>query len=314
MLCKKPFKPKRSPFPVPCGQCMHCRFNKRRVWANRMVLETSFHAYSAFVTLTYSEEALNDIRKSGRDPKSLQPEDAQSWLKRLRAKIDPHRIRFYLVGEYGDQTQRPHFHAAVFGLPTCIFGRSRYEAPYNRKDCCPSCDLVRDTWGKGRVHLDQLNQVTASYIAGYIAKKWTKKSDPRLAGRHPEFARMSLRPGIGFGIVEQLSTSVYGLGKAELEAVGDVPSSIRVSGKNQPLGRYLKEKLRVSILQKGVVLDAPGFSPKALRYYQELTLIQKEESKAAGKPLSRIDAILRRYKGARDAHEAREQFRKKRFL
>ena len=74
------------------------------------------HEASAFVTLTYSDDQL--VRTLGDFP-TLCPEHPQAFLKRLRARVAPARFRFYLVGEYGDQTHRPHYHLVLFGFPTC---------------------------------------------------------------------------------------------------------------------------------------------------------------------------------------------------
>lgn len=306
MLCKKPFVPKGTVYAAPCGQCLPCRINRRRIWAHRMVLETYLHSESAFVTLTYNPE-----EEAKLDNHSLEPRHAQLWLKQLRAKISPKKIRYYLCGEYGERSQRPHFHAAVFGLPTCIYGRSRYEAPYNYKDCCPNCDRVRDTWGRGRVHLDQLNIVTAGYICGYVTKKMTASSDPRLAGRHPEFSRMSLRPGIGYGAIKAIAPSFdTPLIRPVLEASGDVPSSLNTAGKSQPLGRYLKEVLRSEILRSGVVLSAPGFSPRAEEFKKEVRALWADAQADSVLKVTLADALTRHFEGRRVALEARQKFSK----
>lgn len=70
----------------------------------------------------------------------------------------------------------------------------------------------------------------------------TRFDDPRLGNRHPEFARMSLKPGIGFGVLEKVAAIItrYNL----LTPQGDVPVTLRHGGQEQPLGRYLRKKLR----------------------------------------------------------------------
>lgn len=218
MLCKSPYM--MGVLPAGCGQCMPCRINHRRVWCHRMVLESLVHGDSSFLTLTYSPE---NLPEGG----NLVPKHAQDWLKRFRKAVAPRRVRFFLVGEYGDQTCRPHYHAAMFGV--------------SRMDL----ETVRSTWGFGHVMLGDLTVQSAQYIAGYVTKKLTKEGDPRLCGRHPEFSRMSRNPGIGSlalnQIVEVLKSELF---QRELEVVGDVPMSLNHGKRSMPLGRYLRRKLR----------------------------------------------------------------------
>ena len=187
MLCRAPILLGGRAF--PCGQCMPCRVNRRRIWSHRIMLVAMQHSDSAFVTLTYSED---NVPKTADGQLNLVPKDLQDWLKRFRKAIEPMRVRFYAVGEYGDETLRPHFHVALFGYPTCRFGNSIYSD--RRLNCCPQCDTVRDTWRHGSVLLGTLEDNSAQYIAGYVTKKLTSKDDYRLKGRYPEFARMSLHP------------------------------------------------------------------------------------------------------------------------
>lgn len=195
------------------------------------MLEAGQYEDNCFATLTYSDDTLPD---GG----SLDPVHPQRWLKRLRAEISPLRVRFYLVGEYGDATQRPHYHAALFGFPGCRFGVSQYTL--RRTSCCPACDLVRKSWGLGNVLLGKLETASAGYLAGYVTKKMTRPDDPRLGGRHPEFARMSNRPGIGAGMMDDVASVLLGLGSSQ----ADVPVSLRHGSRQLPLGRYLRRRLR----------------------------------------------------------------------
>ena len=95
--------------PVGCGQCLPCRINKRREWTFRLELEASLHEHNSFVTLTYADQFLPEDG-------SVNPRHTQLWLKRLRKVLDPRKVRFFLCGEYGDQTFRPHYHACLFGV------------------------------------------------------------------------------------------------------------------------------------------------------------------------------------------------------
>ena len=57
------------------------------------------HESSQFITLTYAPE---NYPKNG----SVSPREMQLFLKRLRRLVEPVQLRYYLVGEYGDHTQR----------------------------------------------------------------------------------------------------------------------------------------------------------------------------------------------------------------
>lgn len=71
----------------------------------------------------------------------------------------------------------------------------------------------------------------------------TSKDDARLKGRHPEFARMSNRPGIGANFMHHVASSILEFNLAEKQP--DVPSALRHGKRLMPLGRYLRRKLRV---------------------------------------------------------------------
>lgn len=219
MMCKSPYMV-GALMPVPCTRCMPCRYNRRRMWTFRMELESMKHAQNSFLTLTYDDKHL----PSGG---TLVPRDAQLFLKRLRKLVAPLKIRFYLVGEYGDQTWRPHYHAALFGIgPDAI-------------------KIVQQAWNKGHVMLGDLNRHSAQYIAGYVTKKMTQKDDPRLKGLYPEFARMSNRPGIGATAAEDIARAMVTPDGEILGMVnGDVPMSLKVGTKSMPLARYIRRKIR----------------------------------------------------------------------
>ena len=100
--------------PFPCGQCLACRINRRRVWTNRLLLESLDHEHNSFITLTYADEFL-PISPTKPVP-TLCKRDAQLFLKRLRKRLT-FPIRYYLCGEYGGLNGRPHYHAILFGFP-----------------------------------------------------------------------------------------------------------------------------------------------------------------------------------------------------
>lgn len=206
--------------PVPCQRCLPCLINRRRIWQWRMYLESLTYDASSFITLTYDEEhaPVNS---------SLDPRHYVLWLKRLRKALAPRRVRFFLCGEYGDKTLRPHYHASLFGVGFLDWS------------------TVAEAWQKGFVHTAEFNETTAQYVAGYVTKKWTVPGAPGLGDRHPEFARQSNRPGLGAGAMAVISERLHSeAGLDEMLATGDVPMALRFGRRSIPLGRYLRSVLR----------------------------------------------------------------------
>lgn len=195
------------------------------------MLEAALHSDNAFVTLTYADEHC---------PNDVEPSVLKNFMKRLR-KNTGLKLRFYGVGEYGDESFRPHYHIALFGYPACLHGRTRN---YMRS-CCASCDGIARAWPYGRIEVAQLDTGSASYIAGYVTKKLTDRNDERLEGREPEFARMSLRPGIGGYFADEIASTLMEHGYDD-ELI-DVPTSLQHGRKKWPLGRYIRQRVRERI-------------------------------------------------------------------
>lgn len=202
-----------------CGQCMPCRINRRRLWTARLTLESFMHKHSYFVTLTYAPAHL----PAGA---TVVPRHLKLFLMRLR-KAAGVPFRYFAVGEYGTKTGRPHYHLLLFSL-----GEVR---------------LISKCWPYGSVHIGTVTSASASYVTGYCTKAWTRKDDPRLKGRHPEFCRMSLKPGIGALAVPELARAVRSGGSRYIAEKGDVPREVRIAGKKMDIGRYLANKLRVAV-------------------------------------------------------------------
>lgn len=190
-----------------------------------MMLEAMVHAESSFATLTYADKYLPE---GG----TLVPRDLQLFVKRLRNRLPSGQLRFFGVGEYGDHTWRPHYHLALFGMGASETSRR----------------LVQEAWGLGFTSVGFLTVASASYVAGYVTKKMTGKDDDRLQGRYPEFARMSLRPGIGAHAIKDVAAALQSkAGWDFIAAQSDVPSVLQSCGKFLPLGRYLRQRLRAAM-------------------------------------------------------------------
>lgn len=188
------------------------------------MLEAGQHVHSLFATLTFVDPA----------PLEVSPLEMAGFMRRLRV-LYPGPLRYFGVGEYGDENYRPHYHLAIFGMS--------YLQP----------EYIFEAWkekkiSKGFISVAEFNAERAQYLAGYISKKMTKHDDPRLGERHPEFARMSRNPGIGAPAVKTLASTLMTNGPSKAIAnLGDVPHEIRSNQKKYPAGRYVREQLRQAI-------------------------------------------------------------------
>lgn len=186
---------------VPCSRCVGCQLERARQWAVRCVHESLDHDSNSFVTLTYNDES---IPAEG----SLRLRDFQLFMKRLRKKFYPRKIRFFHCGEYGSKFARPHYHVLFFGID---FSEDRYLWRVTK----PGYKIYRSPvleclWGLGFVEIGELSFDSAAYVARYITKKVLGEgSESHYCGRVPEYVTMSRRPGIGFKYFKQFFKSVY---------------------------------------------------------------------------------------------------------
>lgn len=199
------------PLTIPCGQCVGCRLERSRQWAIRCMHEAAMHENNSFVTLTYDDDHLPD-------DSSLDYRHFQLFMKRVRRNLNA-RVRFYMCGEYGETTSRPHYHACLFGLrPDDLYpwrksgaGFQLYRSP-----------LLERFWFRGSVEVGEVTFESAAYVARYIMKKVTGKEAEshyeavdaetgEIYRRVPEFTRMSLKPGIGATWYDKYKSEVFPL-------------------------------------------------------------------------------------------------------
>lgn len=198
---------------VPCGKCVGCKLDYSRQWANRMILELKSNPKAVFVTLTYDNDHLPIVTKDiwptdseadvplrRVDLPTLSKRDTQLFWKRLRKRFAGKRIRYFIAGEYGPRTHRPHYHAIIYGL-----GLDDFEdltlVKYNNlgQPIYTTPDLV-DTWQNGHISVAPCTWHTCAYTSRYCLKK--AFGDNGKYGSHygdvePEFTLCSRRPGLG---------------------------------------------------------------------------------------------------------------------
>lgn len=223
------------PVRIPCGKCPDCRLEKSRQWAVRIMHENDMHDDSCFITLTFDEDHL--------DPDySLQVKDFQNFMKRLRKKLskpfvyfnptlgkevtqNPVKVRFFHVGEYGEQFGRPHHHAIIFGYDfpdKVVAGTLSPRSPFSLAgpNTAYVSSILSELWAQGLHHIGSCTFESAAYVARYTLKKnygeqaeeYYNYQDPetgRVISRKPEFATMSRRPGIGAAWFETYQSDIF---------------------------------------------------------------------------------------------------------
>lgn len=172
---------------LPCGRCMGCRLERSRQWAVRCLHEAKCYEDNCFITLTYAPEHLP---KDG----SLVRKHVQDFMKRLRFKFSDRKIRYFYCGEYGEDLGRPHYHLCLFNFD---FSDRKKLYKVNNFWYYRS-DILESLWTYGNSTCCDFSFETAAYVARYCTKKVNgSKAEEHYQGRVPEFAGMSLKPGIG---------------------------------------------------------------------------------------------------------------------
>lgn len=207
---------------IRCGQCKSCRIDKAAEWTTRILheLQTTREKCSAckarallhtcgssFITLTYSNETLP--LDAGLDLRHW-----QLFAKRLRKNVG--RFRYYMCGEYGTLNKRPHYHAILFGID---FSEDRIPIGTNAQgDTKYYSAILEKLWELGRCEVGTATRESANYVARYLLDKKTgpqaDKAYERTNGKltwhvNPEFATMSLKPGIGTDFYNKYTADIH---------------------------------------------------------------------------------------------------------
>lgn len=181
---------------LPCGTCLGCRTDRATLWARRAEHEASEWPHNSFLTLTYDND---HAPENGH----LRKDHLQKFLKRLRRANDRlapaiatlrtngGTIRYLAAGEYGEHTQRPHYHLILFNCAftdTYRVGKDLYES-----------HLVNKLWPLGAHRLAAFTPASANYVAQYTLKKIAHREEPDANGelRPAPFLTCSLKPAIG---------------------------------------------------------------------------------------------------------------------
>lgn len=199
---------------IPCKQCIGCQEKYSKEWAVRCLLESEKYKWNFFVTLTYDDyhlpceseivdEKTGEIFEDKGDwyTGHLKKDDLKDFIDDLRDYYRYHYghtgIKYFACGEYGSETQRPHYHIILFNLPKPpdlkVYKIQNGSVYY-------TSDLIKKKiWkDKGFITLGEVNWDTCAYTARYVMKKMNRRPERSYyeEGQIPEFIRMSNKPGI----------------------------------------------------------------------------------------------------------------------
>lgn len=151
---------------------------------------------------------------------TLSKRDVQLFIKRLRKRFPEHHIKYFLCGEYGSHTARPHYHAIIFDLPLC----GNFVEYYHKE--------LQKLWSQGFVQCSNVNINRIGYVSKYILKSDNDKKFFQTHDITPPFMLSSRRPAIGAAIADKIK-----------DYLSPDMSCIHYRGQTFLIPRYVKDKL-----------------------------------------------------------------------
>lgn len=143
-------------FLLPCGQCESCRRNYAETWSIRCVLEAHYHPFCYFLTLTYDDTHLAVASKK----------DFDKFLDRLEGKNHVNKFKYFACMEYGETTNRLHYHVVLF----CDFEIDLYDSTKIGDYYYYHSKLIDKFWDFGLYNIAPFESSCARYVAKYTNK------------------------------------------------------------------------------------------------------------------------------------------------
>ena len=173
-------------------------------------------------------EILKDQKTHFNGPNKDLRDESRRYLKENEksGKLSS-KVRYFACGEYGSKGNRPHYHIILFNVPLRYYKWDEIHQEW-------FSNKLEDLWGKGLIHIGNVERGSAHYTAKYTIKNmidgWDE-NDPR----QKPYAVMSRNPGIGNNYINEQNINYHNHSET---------SHTRLkSGHIQPLGRYIKDKI-----------------------------------------------------------------------
>lgn len=192
-----------------CGKCVDCYSQRASNWAYRCNSQYLYSDNAYFVTLTLDDENLTEAPCK----KTIQQfhKNLRQYFKRKYPEYEA-KMKFFLVSEYGYQTERLHYHAIYYNFPY------DYTVPYIQIS-----NEIAKIWKKGIVYVKPFEFNQINYCIKYLHK------DKEL------------------GNIRMSSTQLGQIDEALIKYMNSTPyfENIKVNtayGKAIPMPRYFRKK------------------------------------------------------------------------
>lgn len=183
---------------IPCGCCIECCKQKANAWRVRMIEELKMHKYNYFVTLTFSNDELKDLRKEFNLPEcnAVAKKAVRRHLERWRKDFKCQLKHWYITEMGHENTERIHLHGILF----CDTDISEQFERIAREHDGWRCNWKY--WKYGHIWVgDYCTSKTINYIVKYMTKLDTD---------HKGFyGEVLCSPGIGRNYTEREIFNTY---------------------------------------------------------------------------------------------------------
>ncbi len=152
-------------------------------------------------------------------------------MKRLRQAYPTTKMKYYMVGEYGDESARPHYHSCLFGMAFPD------ETLWSHNDGMPlyTSEILEKLWKYGHAKIGSLDHAAAEYVAGYVLKKITGTQADDHYKRYDDYGNAywiqeeynAMSKGIGENWIKKYWRDVYPSDEMPVPGVGIVRSPPR---------------------------------------------------------------------------------------
>lgn len=215
-----------------CGECLECRKQKQREWLVRMSEELRNNPNAYFMTLTFSEEGYNEVKKlcEGTDENEIATKAVRLMLERIRRKTKK-SLKHWLITELGhEKTERLHLHGLVWGIG--------------------SDKLVEEKWNYGITFTGTfVNERTINYITKYITK---------IDKDHKDFTgKILCSAGIGANYINRADSKKHEYKEGETIETYRLRNGAKINlpvyYRNKIFTEEEREKLFIDKIEKGIV-------------------------------------------------------------